>query len=160
MPCLQGSLRQQGFEFFQEVVDVFELAVDGGEADVGDFVDFVELLHDEFADDFGGNFAFVFVIDEFVEFGDDFFLCLGRHGTFFAGFADSGKDFASVVGLAVSALLDDEGRYFFDLFVSRVAPLAFRAFAPAADNASVIHRPGVDDFVVVVFAVGAVHNSY
>ena len=40
-----------------EVVDVFKAAVHAGKADVGHFVEFFELAHDELANAGGGHFA-------------------------------------------------------------------------------------------------------
>lgn len=51
------ELAKQLLQFAFEGFDVFELAVDAGEADVGDFVDFFQGVHDVFADDFAGDFA-------------------------------------------------------------------------------------------------------
>ena len=42
---------------FVERTDVFKLAVDRGEAHVGDFVDFAEFIHRVFADAGGGDFT-------------------------------------------------------------------------------------------------------
>ena len=49
---------EQAFELDLELVDIFEVAVDAGEADVGDGVDVFETHHDEFTDLACGAFAF------------------------------------------------------------------------------------------------------
>ena len=48
---------EQPFQLFLEVADIFEVAVDTGEANVGDGVEAFEMVHDQFAHFAGGAFA-------------------------------------------------------------------------------------------------------
>src|SRR6185295_2919282 len=49
-------------ELVQELRDVLELAVDAGEADVGDLVEVLELLHHQVADDRARHLAVVLLV--------------------------------------------------------------------------------------------------
>ena len=46
------------FNFLKEGIDVFKLAVNTGEADVGNFVDRFKLVHDKLTDDLTGDLVF------------------------------------------------------------------------------------------------------
>ena len=52
-----GPAVEHVLEFVQEGFHILEVAVDGGEADIGDFVEGAEAIHEEFADLGGGQFA-------------------------------------------------------------------------------------------------------
>ena len=66
----KGSEREGGalaatevFDFADKIAGVAELAIDGGKADIGDFVQLLEGIHDLFADGRGGNFPSVFLLE-------------------------------------------------------------------------------------------------
>jgi hypothetical protein len=46
LPFAATAAAEQSFEFFLEFADIFEVTVDGGEADVGNGVEAFEVLHD------------------------------------------------------------------------------------------------------------------
>ena len=54
---------EQVLELAHELIDVFEGAIDGGEADVGDFVELVDFFHDEFAHGLDGDFFLVLLLE-------------------------------------------------------------------------------------------------
>ena len=68
-----GPFAEQPFQFFLEFADVFEVAIDGGKADVGDGVEALEVLHDQLADFAGGAFALGGIHEECFGGVDDLF---------------------------------------------------------------------------------------
>src|ERR1700733_2951622 len=62
---------EQILELFFEFTDIFEIAVHTGEADVGDGVDVLETVHDQFADRGSGALAAFGVDDERFDGVDD-----------------------------------------------------------------------------------------
>src|SRR5579859_1855216 len=71
---------EQVFEFFLEFANILEVAIDGGEADVGDGVEAFEVLHDQFADFGGGALAFGRVHQVALGGVDHGFQLGGRYG--------------------------------------------------------------------------------
>ena len=59
-----GAILKEAFEFGHEFLDVFEIEIDRGEADVGDFVEAFEAGHEEFAEFGGGALALGGFVDE------------------------------------------------------------------------------------------------
>ena len=60
----KGSVEEMGFlagteifDFAHKITRIAELAVDGGESDIGDIVHLLEAFHDLFADSSGRNFS-------------------------------------------------------------------------------------------------------
>src|SRR6185312_4183272 len=93
---------KQIFQLFLEFADIFEVSVDAGEADVGDRVDVLEAVHDEFAYRGGGAFAALGVDDEGFG-GVDNFLHLGDGDlAFLARMQQAGKHFLPVEAFAAS----------------------------------------------------------
>lgn len=146
------------FDFGEELGGVAEAAVDGGEAEEGDFVGFFELVHDFAADDGGGDFAFVLGFD-FVDDVVDEHVHLGvGDGALDGGVGDGGAQFGAVEVLVAAIALEDVEDGLDDLFVGGEAVAAFGADAAAADDFAVADGAGVDHFVVVVETLGAAHG--
>lgn len=147
----------EALDFADELPDVFELAVDGDVADVGDRVDLVEFVHDLGTDDVGGDFGEVVA----VEFGEDFFdgavEAVHGDGAFFAGLDEAAHEFFAMDGLACAVAFDDAEFGAFDLFVGGVAVGAAEALAAAADGGAVLRHSGVEDLIFERAALNAPH---
>ena len=50
------------FDFANKITRIAELAVNGGEADIGDIIHLFEALHDLFANGSGGNFPAILLL--------------------------------------------------------------------------------------------------
>jgi RNA polymerase primary sigma factor len=160
VPAPGGSLAaDEVFDFGEELGGVAEAAVDGGEAEEGDFVEFFEFVHDLAADDGGGDFAFVLGFD-FVEDVIDEHVHLGiGDGAFDGGVGDGGAEFFAVEVFMAAVALEDGQDGFDDLFIGGEAVAAAGADAAAADGFAVADGSGIDHFVVGLGTLGAAHGS-
>jgi len=145
-------------DFGEELGGVAEPAVDGGETEEGDFVEFFELVEDLAADDGGGDFAFVLgfdlvedVVDEQVELG------IGD-GAFDGGVGDGGAELGFVEVFVATVALEDAQGGFDDFLVGGEAVAAAGADAAAADDIAVADGAGIDHFVVGLGTLGAAHG--
>ena len=136
-----------------EGVDVLELAVDGGEADVGDLVHAAQLVHHLLADGLGRDLAFEGVLQVLLDLLADALELVERHRTLLAGADHTAQDLAPVEALAAAVLLDDDHRQALHRFIGGEA-----LFARQADAAALLRRAGVDDLAFLVTAVGAFHG--
>src|SRR5262249_28233236 len=62
-PRRPPAVVEHGAELFEEIVGIFKLAVDAGEADEGDFVEVAEVAHHQFAQLPALHFAFELLVD-------------------------------------------------------------------------------------------------
>ena len=95
--------------FFAERVDILEAAVDGGEADIGDFVELVQFVHHEFTDQPRRHFALAQraqLVADVIHGGIDGF---DRHGSFFERLHHARAQLRFVERLARRIALDDAG---------------------------------------------------
>ncbi len=149
---------EQLFELGFEFADVLEVAVDAGEADVGDGVDVLEALHDELADGAGGALALGRVDDEGFGLVDDVLHLGGGDVALLAGVQQAGEDLLAVEFLAAAVLLDDHVGDFVDALVGGEALVAALALAAAADGVGFLAFAGVDDPVLGKSAIRAFHG--
>ena len=132
---------QHPCHFLHEGGEVGELAVDGGEADIGDIVQFFERLHDRLTDLAGGDFFLKGVIGELFHRGDNLLDFGSGNGALMAGGNDAVADFLRIEQLPRLILFDDQKLLLFDFFVSCEAAAAVDAFTAAANAGAVIGWP-------------------
>src|SRR5690606_24019624 len=128
------ALIDDALHFAEEFVHGGELAVDAGEAHVGDLVELAQAAHDRLADPGDGHFLLedalrlvLHLLGQALEGG------LG-HGTLVAGALEAGDDLLAIPRHAPAVLLDDrEFHALLDAFVGGEAFLAAQAL-PAASN--------------------------
>ena len=119
-------------QLFDEVVHVFELAVDGGEADEGDLVDLPQRAEHLLADMPRLDFAVETFVDVGFGVADDGFDLVFANGPFVAGFFETDANFLAIEGDARAVLLNHLQRRFFNLFVRGETSAALRLKALAA----------------------------
>src|SRR5580704_3265290 len=147
---------EHGFELFDEVVHVFELAVNRGKTHERDLVDRAEPIEDFLADIAGGNFAVEALIDVGLDVANDGLDLAFADWPLVAGLFQTGPDLLPVEGNAGAVFLDHfEGR-FLDLFVSRESPLANQALAPPPDH-EILAGARINDFRLPVATERANH---
>lgn len=102
IPAIKRMLMQQAVELLHEHVDVLELAVDGCEADVGHFVDRIELAHDDAADLAAVDLCVCCRAKLLLHLGDDYFQALDWHRALLACADEAAKNFIPAEFLAAA----------------------------------------------------------
>src|ERR1700733_12389084 len=163
-PCEPGLFRlvpigpEHRLELFDEVVDVFELAVDRGKSHEGHLVDRAETVEDLFPDIPRRNLAVEVLINVRLDVANDRLDLTFAHRPLVACLFQAGPNLLAIERYAGAILLDDLERRLFDFLVRRESSLANQAFAAASDD-EVLARAGVDDFRLPVATKWAHHVS-
>lgn len=150
---------QKLVQLFLEPLDVLELAIDRGKADVRDLVHPAKFLHDELADLAGGDLRFQAIVQRRFDPGDDRFERRERDGTLLAGGDQAVQDLLPVEGLSPAILFDDDQRRGFDALVGGETLVALLACSPAPDDRPFVGRPGLEYAAVGVAAKRAAQSG-
>ena len=105
------------FYFADKVAGIAELAVDRGEADIGDIVHFLEALHDLFSDGGGGDFPAVLLFEFLHDLIDCFFDEFGADGSFLTCFLEAENEFTAIEGFVAAIAFDGSKIFSLNLFV-------------------------------------------
>ena len=105
------------FYFADKVAGIAELAVDGGKADIGDIVHFLEALHDLFANGGGGDFATILLLELLHYLIDGFLDEFGADGSFLTCFLEAENEFTTIEGFVASIAFDGSKVFTLNLFV-------------------------------------------
>ena len=141
-----------------EVGNVLETAVDGGEADVGDLVERVELLHDHLADLPRGDLAFAESQHACDDAIDRLVDELGRHRALVQRAPEAFAHLRDVEIRPCPVGLHDLRQTQLDGLVGCESLLAARATAAAANRATGLRDARVDDLSVRAGAERALHR--
>ena len=137
----------------------FELSVDAGESDIGDFVDGAELFHNRFAEESGIDLRVELAFYKRLDFGDHFVNLFGGNGAFPTGFFDAGAQLGAIVRDANAVPLDDFQSVLFDALVRRKATVARQTQPTPTNRGSVLSGAGIDYFIVVFSAKWTSHDN-
>ena len=135
------------FYFGHELGDVFELQIDGREADVGDLVEGFKAAHDDLADVACTKLAVEGILDVLFDLIDDGFELASGDRAFFGGAEEAGEDFVTVPTFAFAVFFDDHIWNFVDAFVGSESPAALQTFAAAADGITLARFPRIHDLI-------------
>src|SRR6185437_11626574 len=128
-----------------EILGLAEIAVDRGEADIGDLVEAGERLHDEAADDLGRDLALARAFELADQRIDDPLDALGLDRPLAQRDIDRARELVAVEGLALTVLLDRRQLAQLDALERREAGGAVRAETAAADRGTIVGRPRILD---------------
>jgi hypothetical protein len=143
-----------------EIVNVFKAAVHTGEADVGYFIEFFELAHDQFADSAA--------LDLSVGAGQELFFnalngavdLFSADGAFAQGEIQTGAEFDGFVVDTAAIFFNDGGEADLGAFVGGEALFAAGALAPTADEGGIFRDARFNYLGVEVGAEGAAHDLF
>src|SRR5882757_2355853 len=156
-PLFLYAVFQQIFQLAHEFLHVLEVHIHRCESHVGDFIQFLQPVHDHFTDFRGSQLAFRGLLHHTLDFVHNRFQ-LGRgHRTFFASLQESLQNLLPLEALAPPVFLDDHVRNFVDAFVGGEPPAAFQALAPAANGVANAALPRADHLIVNVRAKRTLH---
>ena len=147
--------------FVDELANVAEFAVHGGEAHISDRIETAQILHHDFADDITGHLALISAGDFFFNGVNDLGDVFGGDGTFVTGLLNAGEDAVAIEGNAGAVFFDDlEADGFFDAFISGVSAFAMLTDAPAADGLAIFDGARINDAILVIhMAKRATHEQ-
>jgi len=142
-----------------EVFGFAEIAVDAGEADIGDGVDFLEGFHHQFADVAGSDVGLAAGFELADDAVDDALDALVLDRAFAERDADGAGEFVAIEGDAAGIGFEDDEFAELDAFDGGEALAAGGAEAAAADGAAVLGWAGVFHLRVEFAAEGTAHLS-
>lgn len=120
-------------QFVNEVADVFEFAIDAGEADIGHLIQFAQLLHDEVAQILAVDFGVEVGEDLVLDPRDNRFQLFVAHRPLPAGPEQAVLDLFSPERFALAPFLDDIQDRLFNSLVGRKPATAMHALSPATE---------------------------
>src|SRR6202035_1496935 len=142
-----------------EILGFAEIAVDRGEAHIGDVVELAQVRHHGFADRFGRDFAFAHAF----EFADDLrhhlVDALGIDRALAAGDLHRTQQFIAVERHAPAVALDDDQFAQLHPLESGEAEIAGQADATAADDGGILRRPRILHLGIEAAATRTTHAS-
>ena len=128
------------FDFANKIAGIAKLAVNRGEAYIGDIVHFFEAIHDFFADGGGRDFPPVLLFEFFHYLIDRFFDKFGANGAFFAGFLEAENELAPIKRLITAIPFDGTKIFALNFFVGRKAIVTGETLPATTDNGPVFPR--------------------
>lgn len=144
--------------FVEQVVEVAELFVDAGEADIGDLVEGFEPIGDGAADLDRLDLALVFAEHFLLDLFDELLQRFGADRPLVAGALQSAENPLAVPRHAAAVALDHrQAGVALDVLVGGETPLALEALAAATDHLARLRRAGVDHLILIFATEGAAH---
>src|SRR6185437_5368449 len=141
-----------------EILGLAEIAVDRGEADIGDLVEAGERLHDEPADHLARDLALAGAFELPDQRVDDPLDALPLDRPLAQRDIDRARQLVAVEGLALAALLDDRQLAQLHPLEGREAGGAVRAEAAPADRGAIVGRPRILHLGIVEPAKRTAHS--
>ncbi len=148
----------QTLDLLAEFVQILEAAIDGGETDVGDLIEFLQLGHHQLADHQRLDFALAGGTQLMLDMRNGRFQPLDADRAFLQRALHAGTQLVFVEGLATAVLLDQPRHHQFGGFEGREALAAGQAFAPATDLIALGDQARIDDLGVMCNAEGTMHE--
>src|SRR6266566_118823 len=145
-PGRLGAARAQDlFDLSLDLLQVHELSVDRGEADVGNLVQVAEAFHDHLADLAAGDLYAAGAAELGLDVVDDGAQALRGDVALFGGLLQTVEELLWVEVLAAPVLLGDEEGHRFDAFVCGKALPTLQALTAAANRLPHLGVARVDD---------------
>src|SRR5687768_15231835 len=148
---------QQILELRHELANVAEMPVDGGEANVGNFVELLELLHDERTDFVRADFFFRALLQRALDAIGDRFERRDAHRALFTRLQQARDELLPLEPLPAAVFLHDHIRDFVDPLVAGKPLAAPEAFAPPANHFPFAALARVDDLIPEMSTVRTLH---
>src|SRR5215831_16395372 len=119
-----------------KLADILEIPVDGSEANVSDFVDVLQPVHDEFTEFGSGPFPLRRIYDKLLNFIHDLFHTSHGDGPLLASPQYPSQYLLPFKLLQAAVFLDDHVWDLIDTLIGREAFFALQALAAPADGSA------------------------
>ncbi len=150
---------EEVLQFVHKLMDIFELAVNGGKTDIGDSIETMQFFH-HLLSDLG---AFDLPLPPLLEIRFDSVHALlddiDADRPLFAGLLQAIEDFHPIEGFSATILFNDQRKGIFGPLTGGESFLAFEAFPPAPDRLLVFGQTGINNLALWMMAEGAFHRS-
>ena len=143
-----------------EIINILKAAVHTGEADVGDFIEFFELAHDQFADSAGLDFSCGGCEELFFDALDGAVDLLRADGAFSQGKIQAGAELGGLKLDATAIFFDHGGEADLGALISGEALFAAGALAAAPDEGGIFRNARFNHLGIKVGAKGAAHGLF
>lgn len=144
--------------FVDEFVNVLEVMVDAGEANIGDLILLPEFPHHALADELTLDLAIKILKHLFLDLFDQGLYRAGRYRPLVARSLEPLDNFVTLERLSRTVLLDDlKPDAFLDPLPCREPTIASQTLPPPADRLTALAGARVDNLVLVLFAKRALH---
>src|SRR5213593_2110950 len=150
----------EALDLLDELADVLELPVDRGEADVGDRVQALQMVHHYPAELLAADLFLGALVQLGFDLDDDVVDGLHPDRSLLARLQDGPSELLAVEGLAAAVALDHVRQHVLDVFIGRVPSVALEALAAAPDELPVPAHSRVDDPILRVTAKRALHRAF
>jgi hypothetical protein len=157
LELLSRALIKEILELRHEGVDVFESAINRGEPNVGDLVQFPQLAHDELADLLRRDLVVFPVLQLLLDCVDDLFQSRRWDGAFFTGFVEAGQELGPIELDPAAVTFDHHVGDLLDALVRGEPASAFQALPPPANGHATAVLSGVHHPILVFSAERASH---
>ena len=157
-----GDRLRLRFKFADDRIEIArfaEIAIDRGEAHIGDVVERLQALHDQFADPVGRDVAVGLALELAHDAVDHALDPLGLDGALAQRDLDRAHQLVAVERRAPAVLLDHHQFAQLDALEGGEPPAAIGADPPAADRGGILGRPRVLHLRVETAAIGAPHRE-
>ena len=153
-----GFLLQKMRKLLHKGIDILELAVDRGEADIGNLVERLEPLHDHLADLARRAFALEPVLQLLLDLVGNVLEIAESDGALFARLEHTVDKLVLVERLAAAVALDNNERQALHNLIRCEPALAGKAFPSPPNGRAFVRRTGVDDLAFRIAAKRASHT--
>src|SRR5580658_11363672 len=154
-----GALVAQSLDLVVEGLDVLEVAVDGSEAHVSDFVQVAQFLHHQLTHGARGHFAVAETAHLVHDAAHRFIDLLARHRALLQGLLHAGAQLLLIESLARAVTLDDLRHHQLSGLEGGEALTAAQALTATADLAPLAGQTRVVDLGLFVAAERTVHAA-
>ena len=148
---------EQLVELFHKCIDIFELTVNRGEADISYLVDVLELVHSQLAYSHGGDLSVERALQLSLDVVHHLLYLFDRHRTLLARAEDTGSELVAVKDLTALVALDYNYRNGLDDLMGRKALAALETLSAAADALALIGGTRINDLALFISTVGTLH---
>ncbi len=152
------TVSQEILKFIHKLMNVFELAIDRGETDIGHSVQPVKLLHHLFPDFRALNLPLPFFLKMEFHAVDDLLDDVDADGSLFTRLFQAIKNLEAIEGFPSTILFDDRWKGLFGPLARGKPFMAAEALSSPSNRLLVLALTRIDDFAFRMITERAFHN--